>query len=73
MRNCLRCNTEMLEDATLHDRGLVALRGGLGNFGMFDKFAVKAAVCPNCGEVSLYIEDFKEYAKKANEKEEYHF
>ncbi|MBR4992592.1 MAG: nucleic acid-binding protein [Clostridia bacterium] len=73
MRNCLRCNTEMLEDAALQDRGRVVLTGGLGNFGLFDKFPVKAAVCPNCGEVSLYIEDFKEYAEKANEKGEYDF
>lgn len=73
MRKCLRCGEDMLTDATLHGRDLVVLKGGLGNFGVFDKFAVNAAVCPNCGEVSLYIEDFKEYAKKANEKEEYFF
>jgi len=41
MRNCLRCNAEMLEDATLHGRDLVVLKGGLGNFGMFDKFTLK--------------------------------
>ena len=69
MRNCLRCQTEMIEDAAPVIRGggngRLELRGGLGDFSMFETFALKAAVCPNCGEISFYMEDFRNFAKKA--------
>jgi len=37
-----------------------------GSFSAFDRFPLKAAVCPNCGEVSVYIEDYKAFAEKAS-------
>lgn len=58
MRNCPQCQTEMVEDLRIRStgdaNGLVVT-----NPGFFGKSLgkVKAAVCPNCGEVSLYIED----------------
>lgn len=69
MRKCLRCQAVMIEDAAPVIRGggngRLELRGGLGDFGMFETFALKAAICPSCGEVSFYMEDFREFAKKA--------
>lgn len=58
MRQCIRCKTEMVEDLNIRDSGqftsiIVHTHGLLGkNLGK-----VKAAVCPNCGEISLYLED----------------
>ena len=58
MRKCPQCQTEMVEDLRIRNTGdacgLVVTHPGL-----FGKLVgkVKAAVCPSCGEVSLYIED----------------
>ena len=61
MRKCLRCGTEMLEgwnvkeDGHKHeifiDNGGSFVRGD-GRMGI-----LKAAVCPQCGEVSVYVDD----------------
>lgn len=37
-----------------------------GSFSAFDRFPLKAAVCPSCGEVSIYIDDYKAFAEKAS-------
>ncbi len=62
MRKCLRCGTEMLEgwsvkeDRYKHeifiDNGGRFLFGDDGRMG-----TLKAAVCPQCGEVSVYVDD----------------
>lgn len=58
MRKCLRCNAEMIEDrdikVDMQGYGIsVTLPGVFGK-----KIAKpKVAVCPNCGEISLYIEN----------------
>lgn len=57
MRECIRCKTEMVEDLNIRDSSqftsLIITKGVLGrNFGK-----VKAAVCPGCGEISIYLED----------------
>lgn len=65
MRKCLRCQTEMLEDYDIKVQG-----GGYG-ITITDSekiFAArlgkpKVAVCPNCGEVSVYIEDVDKLKK----------
>lgn len=56
MRKCIRCGAEMEED--------FAFTGGGGNVIRkkgFNAKAVypKAAVCPVCGEISLYVDDEK--------------
>ena len=56
MRKCLRCGAEMEEG--------YALGGGFGNTirkkGLSTKAAYpKAAVCPECGEVSIYLDGKK--------------
>lgn len=59
MRKCLRCGSEMKEDCVLRgnfDSDTLTLYkrkkfigGRIGG--------VTAAVCPQCGEVSLYVDD----------------
>lgn len=62
MRKCIRCGTAMVEDCELviwgfgseyiqikYDKKKRAFSGDLGT--------PKAAVCPNCGEVSIYVEN----------------
>ena len=57
MRECIRCKTEMVEDLNIRDSGqltsLIIVKGTFGK--TFGK--VKAAVCPSCGEISIYLED----------------
>ena len=62
MRSCLRCQTEMKDGFDLQ------VEGGAFGIRLVTKGRVfpkqvgkpKAAVCPNCGELSLYIENFEE-------------
>ena len=56
MRKCIRCNCEMKEEYGL--KISVILSKGQGTFSK-DLGKIKAAVCPYCGEVSLYIDDLK--------------
>ena len=62
MRKCLRCETEMIENYSIKiegaaygiviatdDKRLFANRIG----------KPKVAICPNCGEVSIYVENTK--------------
>ena len=64
MRNCLRCNTEMIEDLDVKVEG-----GGYGikitqqgifkdNLGKFN-----CAVCPECGYTEIYIQDISKVKK----------
>ena len=58
MRKCLRCNVQMVEDRDIK----VDMQGyGISVTlpGVFCKKIAKPKVaeCPNCGEISLYIEN----------------
>lgn len=59
MRKCIRCGSEMREECAIRQQdnacGLVIVKGG----GIFGRTVgkVKAAVCPECGEISLYVEE----------------
>lgn len=64
MRKCHRCGEEMKEDYGLKISSFIAgiapviLSKGQGV--LSDELGkVKAAVCPNCGEISLYTENKK--------------
>lgn len=64
MRKCYRCGSEMLEEHGLKISSLMAgvapvlLSKGQGI--MTEEFGrVKAAVCPKCGEISLYTDNHK--------------
>lgn len=57
MRQCIRCKAEMVEN-------LIIRTGEAGNVIVStNKFfgknlgKVNAAVCPECGEISIYLED----------------
>ena len=64
MRKCIRCNCEMKEEYGLK---ISAVLAGVQPFFLkklklnFIEYLlkIKAAVCPYCGEVSLYIDDLK--------------
>lgn len=64
MRKCLRCQTEMIEDYGLKIESVLAgvapvrLSKGQGTFST-DKGNIKIAVCPHCGEMSLYTNDLE--------------
>lgn len=54
MRKCIRCGAEMKEDFTFTGGGGNVIRPkGIGLKAVYPK----AAVCPKCGEVSIYIDD----------------
>ncbi len=58
MRECIRCKAEMIEDLIIRDTG-DATRLIITNNKFFAKSfgKVKAAVCPQCGEISIHLED----------------
>ena len=58
MRQCIRCKAEMIEDLIIRDTG-DATRLIITNNKFFAKSfgKVKAAVCPQCGEISIHLED----------------
>ena len=55
MRKCVRCGAEMEED--------FSFTGGYGNVirkkGTTKAVYPKAAVCPECGEISIYVDEEK--------------
>ena len=62
MRECIRCGTEMQENCGLKAEGLrgasylvLTKEDSLFFSGTLDY--PKIAICPNCGEVSIYLED----------------
>lgn len=68
MRECIRCKAEMVEDLIIRDSSqftnIILTTGRVfgHNFGK-----VKAAACPNCGEISIYIDDtdkLKDYIRQ---------
>ncbi|MCL2508246.1 MAG: nucleic acid-binding protein [Oscillospiraceae bacterium] len=59
MRKCVRCETEMVENCGIrierHGYGII-IADSPGAFSVrIEK--PKVAVCPNCGEISLYVEN----------------
>lgn len=58
MRNCLRCETEMVDDLAV-----MVSNGGYGidvrEKGMFKSAIekIKCAVCPECGYTEIYVEN----------------
>ena len=64
MRTCIRCNTKMVEDCGVKIQGagytFVITENENIMFGSQSIGKPKAAVCPNCGEISFYLEDVKQ-------------
>lgn len=65
MRKCLRCGSEMVEGCDIKVDGAaygIKIANGTGVFAnRIDK--PKVAICPACGEVSLYIENISSLQK----------
>ena len=61
MRKCLRCGTEMVEDWRIRPERGDACYISDGNDGFLRgkerSGQLKAAICPQCGEVSVYVDD----------------
>lgn len=69
MRKCYRCNSEMLECYGLKICSFTAgiapvlLSKGQGILSE-DLGKIKVAVCPKCGEISLYTDNYKVLIQK---------
>lgn len=68
MRTCFRCSIEMVEgfDIKVDNTGYgIKISDGTGIFAKrIEK--PKVAICPECGEISLYIENTYGIAKSKN-------
>ncbi|MCD7959236.1 MAG: nucleic acid-binding protein [Ruminococcus sp.] len=66
MRNCLRCGTVMTESGTVCMTDATAFTISLNSKKTMRSNVGRplAAVCPKCGEVSLYIPDVEKYVEK---------
>lgn len=65
MRTCTKCNVEMVSGCnvtTFNPKGITITKVRKGLFNNISS-EVHAAVCPQCGEVSFYIMDYKEFAE----------
>jgi ssDNA-binding Zn-finger/Zn-ribbon topoisomerase 1 len=61
---CNQCQTEMVSDCQVSVEGdLSGIKISKKGKGFFKKVTAKtkAAVCPNCGFVSFYVEDYKDF------------
>lgn len=62
MRNCIRCNTPMVEGLEARTGDACGFR--VGNNGIFATLAkVECAVCPKCGHVEMYVSDDQKLQK----------
>lgn len=64
-RKCNQCETEMIEDCEINKEWNVdniIISKKYKGFLNYKKAKLKAAVCPNCGHVSFYIDEYKQFA-----------
>lgn len=67
MRECIRCQTEMIENCSIKVEGagygIVMATSGKRLFA--NRIGKpKVAICPNCGEVSIYVENTESLGQK---------
>jgi hypothetical protein len=63
-RICNQCQTEMIDDYKVTvEADISGLKISQKGKGLFKNVSAKpkASVCPNCGNVALYIDDFKKF------------
>lgn len=62
-RVCSSCQSDMIEDCSVkvqyEGEGIKILKKN--GFFSYTSSIAKAAVCPNCGNVSLYVDDFEKF------------
>lgn len=65
-RICQQCHAEMVNDcAVTVQGGMYGIKISRKGNGLFNKASAipKAAVCPNCGGVAFYIDEYKQFKK----------
>ncbi|KWW15454.1 MULTISPECIES: hypothetical protein [Peribacillus] len=64
-RLCTHCHADMIEDCQVNVQGGMNGLKIIKKLGLFRSVSAKpkASVCPICGYVALYIEDFSEFNK----------
>ena len=63
-RTCAQCKTEMIEDCTVSVEGArYGIKISKKGKGLFNRISAKpkASVCPNCGFVAFYIDEFRAF------------
>jgi len=63
---CNQCQIEMIVDCDVNvEGGMYGIKISKKGKGLFKKVSAKpkAAVCSNCGYVSFYIDEYKEFGK----------
>lgn len=64
MRTCLRCGKEMIEGYTIREESEAAQIQLVESEALLAKrIQPKVAVCPDCGEVSVYVENIEKLRK----------
>ncbi|MEH7239473.1 nucleic acid-binding protein [Bacillus sp. JJ1562] len=61
---CYQCNVKMVLDCSVKVEGVMyGIKISKKGKGLFNNISAKpkAAVCPNCGYVSFYIDDYKKF------------
>ncbi|MCB2340238.1 hypothetical protein [Clostridium estertheticum] len=65
-RICNQCQAEMIDDCSVNVElsmyGIMIKKKGKGLFNSVSA-KTKAGVCPNCGCVVFYIDEYKDFAK----------
>ena len=67
MRNCIRCNTKMVENCGIKVKGAaygLVLTDDENKWWGGRMGVPKVAICPECGEVSIYLENVKQLKKE---------
>ncbi|WP_129690656.1 nucleic acid-binding protein [Gottfriedia acidiceleris] len=65
-RICNQCQTDMIEDCNVSVQGgMYGIKISQKGKGLFNNATAnpKAAVCPNCGYVALYIDEYSKFKK----------
>jgi hypothetical protein len=65
-RICNQCQTDMIEDCKVNvEGGMYGIKISQKGKRMFNSVSAKpkAAICPNCGYVAFYIDEYKEFSK----------
>ncbi|MGE7686493.1 nucleic acid-binding protein [Peribacillus simplex] len=64
-RICNQCQTEMIDDCKVNVQGGMYGIKVSQKKGLFSSVSAnpKASVCPNCGYVAFYIDEFREFIK----------
>jgi len=65
-RMCNQCQTEMIDDLTINvEYDTPGIRITKKVKGLFNNISAKpkAAVCPNCGCLIFYIDEYKKFSK----------